>query len=68
MKEASNLMLQGSGFSPEREDDRHYLSCASTVRAKNVLLYVLPALEEKRLKPAKSFLKKTNVSIAKCVF
>jgi hypothetical protein len=68
MKEVFSLMLQGSGFRPEKEDDRHFLSYASIVRAKNVLLFVPQVLDGRRLKRGRLFFKRINAFTAKCAF
>jgi hypothetical protein len=68
MKGVFSPLLRGSGFSPERKDNRHFLSYVSIVRAKNVPLFAPPVLDGRRLKRARLFFERINASTAKCVF
>jgi len=68
MKEVFSPLLRGSGFSPERKDNRHFLSYVSIVRAKNVPLFAPLVLDGRRLKRARLLFKRTNASTAKCAF
>jgi hypothetical protein len=61
-------MLRGSGSRPEREDDRHFHSYASIVRAKSVLLFVQQVLDGRRLKQDRLLFKRINAFTAKCAF